>query len=414
MAAAKKTVRKKSPGAKGGRSGASGAARARGADPLTSFRMYEEIKAIVLLAVGAFLVFAMFAEGAGVVGEKVSYACKGAIGVMAYVLPFVLIAYAIAIFANKGYKISVRTHVFVVVMFFMLMLLISAFWLEPGSDSLGAADVGKVFAASAEDKSGGVAGMYAGDVILGLIGRPGLFILSIAALAVSALLFARTTLSERFERIAQVRADMREKREEREEEQRRLEEAAAKARDKADAARRNVPAPAAASAREASAGEAPRAGSSYGYGAEADDEGRRGGLFAWLGGSRRRQKDNANHIIDAVKHVEEHVSGRTGLQDEKLTGLGAGAEGAAADSPAESLLYGIEPHARAPQGRGLDDDYSLVGPKGLATGTGGPPAGSGAGGPLSGGDAGFGSSVPDFRRGAAADPGSAASSGAAL
>jgi hypothetical protein len=98
----------------------------------------------------------------------------------------------------------------------MLMLLISAFWLGDEPDPLRSAKVAGIFEQSAAGESGGVVGMYAGALIIGLIGKAGLFILSIAALAVSSLLLARTTLADRFARIARARADMRERREARE------------------------------------------------------------------------------------------------------------------------------------------------------------------------------------------------------
>ncbi|MDR1042702.1 MAG: DNA translocase FtsK, partial [Clostridiales Family XIII bacterium] len=348
MAAAKK---KKNGGAK----------RKGGSDPLVSFRMREEIKAIILLAVGAFLVFAMFADvaGAGVVGGGVAHACRGALGVMAYVLPFVLIIYAIAIFANKGYSLSIRTHIFVVVMFVMLMLLISAFWLASGPDPLRGARVGEVFADSAAGKGGGVAGMYAGSLIIGLIGKAGLFILSIAALAVSALLLARTTLAERFDRIAQIRADMRERREEREEEQRRYEEATAMADEQIAARGPGAPEPVL---------EGGDAEAAYGSG--------RSGVFPLFGGLRGRRRDgadnanNADHMVGAVDSADTHVVGMTGLQDDTITDMNPteGASGLGQDAPpTDSFGYGIEPKPRSDKGMGLGDGYVGDGHSAAAT-----------------------------------------------
>ncbi|MDR2163195.1 MAG: DNA translocase FtsK [Clostridiales Family XIII bacterium] len=351
LATGKKSVKKRTGG---------GAGKKRGSDPLMSFRMYEEVKAIVLLAVGVFLVFAMFADVAGVVGERVSYGCKGALGAMAYVLPFVLITYGIAIFANKGYSVSVRTHIFVIIMFVMLMLLISAFWLGEGKEQLDGDSVARIFAASAAGKGGGVVGMYAGALIIGLIGKAGLFILSIAALAVSALLFARTTLSERFERIATLRADMRARREAREKGQRRLEEAELKARARATAGH--------ARSSESSDTDPDLYVDGGGAAVATVYEPARGGIFSLFGGLQRNGRDHTDKIIDAVKNADEDVSGMTGLLDEKIKGLVACVdlvEDAGRESSPEIPVYGIEPRLSAPLGRGLGDDFHVIGNDGV-------------------------------------------------
>jgi S-DNA-T family DNA segregation ATPase FtsK/SpoIIIE len=366
--------------------------RKGGSDPLVSFRMHEEIKAIVLLAVGIFLAVAMFADVAGVVGGGVSYACRGALGVMAYVLPFVLILYSIAIFANKGYSISLRTHIFVIIMFFMLMLFISAFWLDSGDDPLHGARAGAVFADSAAGKGGGFVGMYAGSLIIGLIGKAGLFILSVAALAVSSLLLARTTLAERFDRIAQIRADMRERREEREEEQRRFDEAAAMTDDRITARRARAPEP---------AFDGVDAEAAYGHADAA-----RGGVFSLFGGLRGRKRDNAENIVEAVNHVEDH-SGMTGFGDEHIIGMNRPDDYSGQDAREENFIYGIEPKPRAGKGMGLGDDYDGIGADSVDTVTG--PAASGAPVPAAGADA--GKDANDERKGtglnAAGSPGAA-------
>jgi S-DNA-T family DNA segregation ATPase FtsK/SpoIIIE len=301
-----------------------------------TFRMYEEIKAIILLAVGAFLVFAMFASGAGAVGDSVSYACKGVLGAMAYVLPFVLVAYAIAIFANKGYSISVRSHVFVILMFMMMLLLISAFWLGHADDPLRGMDRAGIFELSAAGKSGGVIGMFLGAAIIGLIGKAGLFILSLAVLIVSALLLARTTLSERFEYIQQKRSELREKREVREDEQRRFEEASAKAREKAERA-------AGLNADERT----PRAiTDNTAFPDARSEEQPRAGVKTFFGGLRSKKQEN---IIDAVMNVEENISGSAGLHDDSAVDSYGAYPGRA--NPG----YGIEPLSAPRPGMGLGD-----------------------------------------------------------
>jgi S-DNA-T family DNA segregation ATPase FtsK/SpoIIIE len=336
--------------------------------------MRQEIKAIVLIAIGAFLVFAMFASGAGVVGESVSYACKGVLGAMAYVLPFVLAAYGVAIFANKGYRISMRSHLFVALIFVMLTLFICAFSLAGSGDPLGGASVGRVFDLSAAGRSGGVVGMFLGSAIIGLIGKPGLFILSVAVLVVSGLLLARTTLSERFEYINSKRAQMRERREAREEELRRLEEAEARARESAYRAmperkagqgspghgapgqsarpqrtitegtefasasmsdHAHAPAHASVSAHDPAHAPA-EGGEEYGGGSAYAGS----GFKAFLGGLLSKKQEN---IIDAVMNDEQYISGSTGLPIENEEELGAG-QG-----------YGIEPYSVPKAGMGLGD-----------------------------------------------------------
>ena len=61
----------------------------------------DEILAIVLVALGIFLVIALQTHAAGIVGEGISKGLKGMFGFVAFFLPYCIIIYGVLLFLKK-------------------------------------------------------------------------------------------------------------------------------------------------------------------------------------------------------------------------------------------------------------------------------------------------------------------------
>ncbi|MDR1952874.1 MAG: DNA translocase FtsK [Clostridiales Family XIII bacterium] len=291
-------------------------------------RIREDIVAIIFMAVGAFLIFALFVAAAGKVGVGVSALLKGVFGNIAYALPFALIAYGIWLFARKTKRGEVRSTILIAVIFLMLLLICSGFYLRSGSDPLMGAGFGEVFDLSADGKSGGILGMYIGSFVVSFIGKAGLYIFSIVILLISLLLLFNTPLSpyvQQFgERSGERRAAARERRAaEREEREREEEER---------------------SASEESDTEAERRGDIRIEGMDGD-----GSYMAETASESKAAHSklarNRANILDAVKNDDIHVTGPIG-------GLGLDPDYAGESGTG----FGLEPSYRGESGLGLDGE----------------------------------------------------------
>ena len=83
-------------------------------------RVVDEIWSIIAIALGVFLVIAIFTGGAGQFGELVGNFFKGVLGFVAYVLPFYLILFGILLFARQTTSISVKTILLAFLVLWML------------------------------------------------------------------------------------------------------------------------------------------------------------------------------------------------------------------------------------------------------------------------------------------------------
>ncbi len=77
----------------------------------------DEIWAIVILALGIFLVISLQTEAAGQFGHIISGLLKGGFGIIAYVLPYYLLLYGLLLFAKRTAHISGRSIIFLFLIF---------------------------------------------------------------------------------------------------------------------------------------------------------------------------------------------------------------------------------------------------------------------------------------------------------
>ncbi len=163
-------------------------------------RLKDEVWAIVILALGAFLVVSLQTEAAGQFGRIISGLLKGSFGIIAYVLPYYLIFYGLLLFLKRTAHISGRSLVFLLLIFLMLTLINSARYL--GADagySFSFQFISQMYELGKELKSGGALGMAAGYLLVKVIGMIGLYILSIVVVLISVMMVINTPISQFFD-----------------------------------------------------------------------------------------------------------------------------------------------------------------------------------------------------------------------
>jgi len=174
-------------------------------------RLKNEIGAIIIIAVGIFLWIAFQTDAAGQFGGAVSTLFFGSFGFVAYILPYYLVLYGILLFAKKAAHIGRRSTIFFVLIYLMLAILNASRFIDPDNISYVIAEI---FTFSAQSKSGGgVVGMVAGNILVTLIGRSGLFIFSFVVMLISILLVVNTPISQFFDQIKLKRDEKRRQRE---------------------------------------------------------------------------------------------------------------------------------------------------------------------------------------------------------
>ncbi|MDF3003401.1 MAG: translocase FtsK [Bacillota bacterium] len=196
--AEEKKRRGRPPGSKNKSQTNKGASQTRrSAPPAAGGRLRDEIWAIIILAIGAFLVVSLQTEAAGQFGLMISKLMKGLFGAIAFALPYYLILYGLLLFAKRTAHISGRSVVFLFLIFLMMTLLNSARFLGEGSDySFSFQFIGQMFTQGAELKTGGAFGMTVGYLLVKIIGMTGLYILAIVVILISVMLVINTPVSQ--------------------------------------------------------------------------------------------------------------------------------------------------------------------------------------------------------------------------
>ena len=174
------------------------AARGRAA-AIEQARINREIAAVVLIAVGAFLVFALFANAAGKFGDAIDTFVTGLFGVMANALPFFLLAYGVLLLIGRIKVPRARTILFTTIAFLMLCIMLAGRYIETleagGAQIIGDPNFSSVFSMSADGYCGGIIGTYIAKGLVSIIGKAGLYIFTIAILIISIILVANMSIS---------------------------------------------------------------------------------------------------------------------------------------------------------------------------------------------------------------------------
>ena len=212
-ATANKNTRKTSQGSRGGKSQVkSTGKRSQSSGKTVSYdgktesgrinsRVKDEIIAIIVIAVGIFLVIALQTSVAGMVGTGLSQFFKGCFGFAAYILPYYFIVYGVLLFAKKTISAGIKSVALLLIIFLMISIINSARFISGDAPEFGFGDIPVHYSNGIVLDDGGVFGMTVGGIIVKLIGIPGLYIFSVVVIAICLLLVMNTPVSRFLENV---------------------------------------------------------------------------------------------------------------------------------------------------------------------------------------------------------------------
>lgn len=193
-------------------------AKAAPADP-NAKAVRSDIASIVLLAIGIFLIIALQTNLAGAVGTFIGGFLKGCFGFGAYFLPYFLILYVILAMIGGAIPFRAKTAVLLLILFLGVDLINAGRFL--GEVKFGILGIKDIYEGGIQLENGGVFGMYAGGGLFDLIGKAGLYLVSILIILIVLMLLINTPISAFFEK-ARERKDMRRERKEQKREEERI------------------------------------------------------------------------------------------------------------------------------------------------------------------------------------------------
>jgi len=185
-------------------------------------RNNDVIWSITLIAIALFLFFTVVMDTTGSFGMTVHDICNGLFGKMAYVLPFLVLIFALLLLAGKLSHINTRTAVFSLLIFINMCVLNSYRSIDPNDIRFGFKDMVDFYIYGVDGKMGGVIGMEIGSILAKLFGMPGLLIISVTILIISFFMVANSPISRLAGKIGSAREQNRILKELEEDEKRRL------------------------------------------------------------------------------------------------------------------------------------------------------------------------------------------------
>ena len=185
-------------------------------------RNNDVIWSITLIAIALFLFFTVVMDTTGSFGMTVHDICNGLFGKMAFVLPFLVLIFALLLLAGKLSHINTRTAIFSLLIFINMCVLNSYSSIDPENISFGFKDIVDFYIYGVDGKKGGVIGMEIGSILAKLFGMPGLLIISITVLIISIFMVANSPISRLAGKVGAKREQNRILKEIEEDEKRRL------------------------------------------------------------------------------------------------------------------------------------------------------------------------------------------------
>ena len=141
---------------------------------------------------------------------------------MAFILPFLVLIFALLLLGGKLSHINLRTAVFSLLIFINMCVLNSYRFIDPKDIRFGFKDMLDFYIYGVDGKKGGVIGMEIGSILAKLFGMPGLLIISITVLIISIFMVANSPISRLAGKIGIKREQSRILKELEEDEKRRL------------------------------------------------------------------------------------------------------------------------------------------------------------------------------------------------
>jgi len=165
----------------------------------TKDRLRDEIWAIVISAIGVFLIISLQTQATGEFGRMISGLLKGLFSTVAYVLPYYLILYGLLLFIKRAAHLSGRSVLFFSLIFFMAAIINSARFLYAEDLSLSLLFIKEAFGEGMQLTGGGAFGMTTGLLLKKAIGIPGIYIAASVTMLVSLMLVINTPVSNFFD-----------------------------------------------------------------------------------------------------------------------------------------------------------------------------------------------------------------------
>ena len=158
-------------------------------------RNNDVIWSITMIAIALFLFFTVVMDTTGSFGMTVHDICNGLFGKMAYVLPFLVLLFALLLLGGKLSHINTRTAVFSLLIFINMCVINSYRFIDPQDIRFGFRDIVDFYIYGVDGKKGGVIGMEIGSILAKLFGMPGLLIISVTILIISIFMVANSPIS---------------------------------------------------------------------------------------------------------------------------------------------------------------------------------------------------------------------------
>lgn len=185
-------------------------------------RNNDVIWSITLIAIALFLFFTVVMDTTGSFGMTIHDICNGLFGKMAYVLPFLVLLFALLLLGGKLTHINTRTAVFSLLIFINVCVLNSYRFIDSQDIRIGFKDIVDFYIYGVDGKKGGVIGMEIGSILAKLFGMPGLIIIAGTILIISVFMVANTPISRVIGKVSTKREQNRIIKELEEDEKRRI------------------------------------------------------------------------------------------------------------------------------------------------------------------------------------------------
>lgn len=172
----------------------------------TGSRVRDEIWALIILALGVFLLIALQTATAGEFGIILSKFFKGCFGIIAYVLPYYIILYGILLFAKQTVHITARSIFFLMIIFLMVAIINASRFIDPTSLELWPMTFGLFFDNGVALTGGGLIGTVFAELLIKAFGKVGLWIFALLVICICLLLVINTPVSQFIEGMREKRA----------------------------------------------------------------------------------------------------------------------------------------------------------------------------------------------------------------
>ncbi len=139
-------------------------------------RKKREIQGILIIALGIFLVIAMFSDLTGAVGAAMATFLRGIFGLVSFVLPFYLILYGVLMLSGRTKALGLLPAIFMTVLFFDLAIVNSIRFIGTSGVIIPIQGVSGLYNSGIDLDNGGVIGMVLAGLLVKFIGKAGAYI----------------------------------------------------------------------------------------------------------------------------------------------------------------------------------------------------------------------------------------------